>query len=145
MDSLHITEITHFSPELTVAVNRLLPQLSPGRSLTDGELKAVIDSDASILLFAYCGDLVAGMLTLGRYPSPTGLKLWIEDVVVDEAFRGRGIGRRLVEQAISLAETAGNATLMLTSNPTRVAANGLYRAIGFEQKVTNVYRMKLPR
>lgn len=87
-------------------------------------------------------DAVAGMLTVGTYFSPTGGKAWIEDVVVDEAFRGYGYGRQLVEHAISFVKSHGIPLLMLTSNPRRVAANGLYQSLGFERKETNVYRMR---
>ena len=83
------------------------------------------------------------MLTLGKYYSPTGCKAWIEDVVVDNAYRGQGLGRMLVEEAIEQARGWGAETLMLTSNPKRIAANALYRSLGFEPKETNVYRMVL--
>ena len=83
------------------------------------------------------------MLTLGTYLSPTGRKAWIEDVVVDSAYRGKGYGKMLVEHAIEYARTLSPCTLMLTSNPARIAANELYRASGFEQKITNVYKMSL--
>ena len=71
------------------------------------------------------------------------MKAWIEDVVVAPAFQGRGIGKTLVEHAIRFAASAGADLLMLTSNPSRVAANRLYQALQFERKETNVYRMKL--
>ena len=75
------------------------------------------------------------------YLTPTGIKHWIEDVVVDDQFRGRSLGRKLIEHAIKELSTAGKSSLMLTSNPTRVAANQLYQSVGFEQKETNVYKM----
>ena len=84
---------------------------------------------------------VAGMLTVGIYYSPTGGKAWIEDVVVDEAFRGQGLSKLLVAHAIQFVESKQIPLLMLTSNPTRVAANKLYQAMGFGRKETNVYRM----
>ena len=82
------------------------------------------------------------MLTLAHYMAPTGRKLWVEDVVVDSSLRGKSIGRALVQHAIEKAKEIGG-TLMLTSKPARVAANALYRSSGFEQKETNVYRMKV--
>jgi ribosomal protein S18 acetylase RimI-like enzyme len=83
------------------------------------------------------------MLTIGEYLAPTGRKVWIEDVVVDEAMRGRSLGRMLVEHAITYSKTTGGGTLMLTSRPSRIAANRLYRSCGFEPKETNMYRMSL--
>jgi ribosomal protein S18 acetylase RimI-like enzyme len=83
------------------------------------------------------------MLTLGEYLAPTGRKMWIEDVVVDTAARGLSIGRAMVEHAIGYARGLGNGALMLTSRPSRVAANALYRSCDFEQRETNVYKMDI--
>jgi ribosomal protein S18 acetylase RimI-like enzyme len=69
--------------------------------------------------------------------------MWIEDVVVDEAMRGRSIGRLLVNSAIEYAKTLGGGTLMLTSRPSREAANALYRSCGFVFKETNNYKMEI--
>lgn len=85
---------------------------------------------------------VVGMLTLNTCMSPTGKRGWIEDVVVDEAYRGKALGRKLVDHAIGLARERGLQTLMLTSKPKRIAANALYRSVGFEPKDTNVYKMQ---
>ena len=83
------------------------------------------------------------MLTVGNYFSPTGRKAWIEDVVVDSSMRGKGYGAMLVNHAIDYVRTLTPCTLMLTSNPSRIAANELYRTRGFEPKHTNVYKMSL--
>ena len=126
------------------AVNRLLVQLSSSPVLfTHGKLADIVASSSSHLFFAeYAGEIV-GMLTIGEYLAPTGRKVWIEDVVVDEAMRGRSLGRMLVEHAITYSKTTGGGTLMLTSRPSRIAANRLYRSCGFEPKETNMYRMSL--
>ncbi|MCS5685302.1 MAG: GNAT family N-acetyltransferase, partial [Acidimicrobiales bacterium] len=71
---------------------------------------------------------------------PTGLRAWIEDVVVDEAARGRGIGDALNRAAIERARAAGARTVDLTSRPSREAANRLYRRLGFVERGTNMYR-----
>ena len=83
------------------------------------------------------------MLTLGEYLAPTGRKMWIEDVVVDTAVRGHSFGRAMVEHTIEYAKGLGSGTLMLTSRPSRITANALYRSCEFEQKETNVYRMDI--
>ena len=83
------------------------------------------------------------MLTLGEYLAPTGRKMWIEDVVVDVAARGNSFGRAMVEYAVGYARGLGDGALMLTSRPSRIAANALYRSSGFEQKETNVYKMDI--
>ena len=83
------------------------------------------------------------MLTLGIYSAPTSRKAWVEDVVVDKEYRGKGFGRQLVQYAIKYTQQLSPITLMLTSNPQRTEANALYRREGFEQRTTNVYKMDL--
>ena len=137
-----ITQATHYSEPLRQRLEELLNQLTPQPStLSEQTLRAVLDDSASRLYLLEEENRVVGMLTLGIYHSPTGSKGWIEDVVVDDACRGRGYGRMLVAHAIEEARKAGVAQLMLTSNPLRVAANKLYQAMGFEKKETNCYKM----
>ena len=137
-----ITQATHYSEPLRQRLEELLNQLTPQPSLlSEQTLRAVLDDSASRLYLLEEENRVVGMLTLGIYVSPTGSKGWIEDVVVDDACRGRGYGRMLVAHAIEEARKAGVAQLMLTSNPLRVAANKLYQAMGFERKETNCYKM----
>lgn len=126
------------------AINRLLVQLSSSPVLfTHGKLEDIVASSSSHLFLAEHAGEIVGMLTIGEYLAPTGRKVWIEDVVVDEAMRGRSLGRMLVEHAITYSKTTGGGTLMLTSRPSRIAANRLYRSCGFEPKETNMYRMSL--
>ena len=139
-----ITQATHYSEPLRQRLEELLNQLTPQPStLSEQTLRAVLDNSASRLYLLEEEGHVVGMLTLGIYHSPTGSKGWIEDVVVDDACRGRGYGRMLVAHAIEEARKAGVAQLMLTSNPLRVAANKLYQQMGFQRKETNCYRMEL--
>ena len=126
------------------AINRLLVQLSSSPVLfTHEKLADIVASSSSHLFFAEHAGEIVGMLTIGEYLAPTGRKVWIEDVVVDEAMRGRSLGRMLVEHAITYSKTTGGGTLMLTSRPSRITANRLYRSCGFEPKETNMYRMSL--
>jgi ribosomal protein S18 acetylase RimI-like enzyme len=89
-------------------------------------------------------DTIVGTLTLVAFRIPTGVGAWIEDVVVDERARGRGVGEALMAAAIRLAEESGARHVNLTSRPEREAANRLYRRLGFEERETNVYRFRLP-
>ncbi|MBR5135851.1 MAG: GNAT family N-acetyltransferase [Rikenellaceae bacterium] len=103
----------------------------------------VASSRDTLLLAARRNGCIVGVLVLALYPTLTGRKAWIEDVVVDNAERGAGIGRALVERAIAEASERGAATLDLTSNPSRQAAHRLYRACGFEERATTPFRLKL--
>ncbi len=91
---------------------------------------------------AETGD-IAGSLTLAFFRIPTGLQARIEDVIVDDSHRRRGIARLLTEAAIDRARAAGAKRVGLTSRPSREAANSLYLSMGFEVRDTNVYRYTL--
>lgn len=142
MEKIRIEEVMNANDKEVLAVNGLLKQLtSTPVEFSLEDLDKIVKSDSSRLFFIYLEDEVAGMLTLGSYLTPTGPKSWVEDVVVDSRFRGRSLGKQLVEYAIAEAGKISGNQLMLTSKPVRVAANALYRSVGFQQKETNVYRM----
>ena len=139
-----IIEIKTYSPEYHEAMQRFLNQLTTSPMvLTESMFHQLLASENSHLFFIMKDEQIAGMLTVGIYYSPTGGKAWIEDVVVDETFRGQGLSKLLVAHAIEFVKSKQIPLLMLTSNPKRVAANKLYQAMGFERKETNVYRMIL--
>jgi ribosomal protein S18 acetylase RimI-like enzyme len=122
-----------------------MSQLSPGAAPpTDENVQEIVDSPATRLLVARDDNgAVVGSLTLVMFRILTGLGVWIEDVVVDEAARGRGIGEALLREAVELAARAGASRVNLTSTPDRVTANRLYQRLGFEPRTTNVYRLEL--
>lgn len=138
-----IIEILEYKPEYLEASQKFLDQLTTRpMTLTEDSFKQTLVSGNSHLFFLLEDEAIVGMLTIGTYYSPTGGKAWIEDVVIDEAHRGKGLSKILVRHAIDFVQSQGIPVLMLTSNPKRTAANKLYQAMGFEQKETNVYRMK---
>jgi ribosomal protein S18 acetylase RimI-like enzyme len=138
---IQVEVIADVSEEDLTAVNRLIPQLSRSAPpLTGDALRQIVSWDGNYLLIARDGDRVVGMLTLVTFPIPTGLRAWIEDVVVDETARGQGVGAALTEEAVQRARTVGARTVDLTSRPTRQAANRLYERLGFELRETNAYR-----
>lgn len=144
MSEIAVTVATEVSPQLVEAFARLVPQLSSSAPPPDAVvLQSIIDHDACHLLLAVDGDVVVGSLTLVIFPIPTGVRAWIEDVVVDGDVRGRGVGDLLNRRAIEIARDEGAKTVDLTSRPSREAANRLYARIGFEQRTTNVYRYDL--
>jgi ribosomal protein S18 acetylase RimI-like enzyme len=139
-------EVLHEVTEETVqAFTRLLPQLSRSAPPLDkAALARVADSESNTLLIARSesGEIV-GTLTLAVFPIPTGLRAWIEDVVVDEAARGQGAGAALTLEALRLAREMGARTVDLTSRPSREAAGRLYERLGFERRDSRLYRFKL--
>lgn len=140
---MRIEVVDSVSSELVDAVAGLLPQLSSASPPSRDELQTIVDSTATSLLVARDGDSVLGTLTLAVFRIPSGVRAWIEDVVVDESARGRGIGEALTMRAVEIARDAGARSVELTSRPTREAANRLYRRLGFEERETNVLRLTL--
>jgi ribosomal protein S18 acetylase RimI-like enzyme len=127
--------------ELVEAFGRLIPQLSSSSPPPTREhLAALVASADTVLFVARVDGAVLGSLTLAFYRIPTGLKAWIEDVVVDADARGRGVGELLNRAALDEARARGAKDVSLTSRPSREAANRLYQRIGFEPRDTNVYR-----
>lgn len=136
-----VEEATAVTAELVAAFRQLTPQLSRSAPAPGGtELAEMVRSPATVLLMARDGDTLVGSLTLVLFRIPTGLRAWIEDVVVDEASRGRGVAEMLCREALNRASAAGARTVDLTSRPTRESANRLYLRLGFVERETNVYR-----
>lgn len=88
---------------------------------------------------------IIGMASIIFYQIPTGYKAIIEDVIVDQNYRGKGIGKALTQELIKLAREKNVQYIDLTSSPSRVAANQLYQKLGFERRETNVYRLKIQK
>jgi ribosomal protein S18 acetylase RimI-like enzyme len=137
-----VEEATAVTPELVAAFRVLTPQLSRTAPAPGGsELVEMVRSPATILLMARDPEKgLVGSLTLVLFRIPTGVRAWIEDVVVDEAARGRGVAEILCREALNRASAAGARTVDLTSRPSREAANRLYQRLGFVERDTNVYR-----
>lgn len=142
--TLDIRPAERVDDTLVAAFAVLIPQLSSSSPPPSAEeLQAIVDSPDSVLFIASSESRVVGSLTLAFYRIPTGLKAWIEDVVVDAAARGHGVGEALNRTALDEARSRGAKHVSLTSRATREAANRLYQRIGFEKYDTNVYRYTL--
>lgn len=144
---MYIGKISEPTDQLFQALRRLIPQLGSHKDVpSHDELKALVQAPGSTLLVAREPDEngeIIGILSLTVYRVPTGVRSIIEDVVVDEHMRRRGVGEALVRHAIELARQAGASGVALTSNPQREAANRLYQALGFELRKTNPYFYQL--
>ena len=133
---------TEVTPELVDAFARLIPELSTSNPAPDAvALQAIVDSPVTTLLVARDDDgRIVGTLTLCVFRIPTGVRAWIEDVVVDAAVGRQGAGKALTLAAIDHATAQGATTVDLTSRPCREAANAMYVNLGFELRTTNCYR-----
>jgi ribosomal protein S18 acetylase RimI-like enzyme len=144
-----IEVVNEVTSDLVDAFSRLLPQLSTSASPLDADaLSVIVSAPASTLLIARAGGEIVGTLTLVIFPIPTGIRAWVEDVVVDEPARGKQFGGKrvaetLTAEAIAIARQAGARTVDLTTRPSRIAAGKLYERLGFEQRDSRVYRYSL--
>ncbi len=145
MGEVTVEEARAADDELLEALARLVPQLSSSAPPpTMVELARIVDAAATTLFVARDeAGVVVGTLTLALFSVPTGVRAWVEDVVVDTEARGAGAGAALVRAALAAAAQAGARTVDLTSRPSREDANRLYRNLGFEERHTNVYRYEL--
>jgi len=144
MSEVVVEPLRTVDDDVVEAFARLVPQLSSSsRAPDEAELKAIVTSDGSVIFLARLDGRIVGSLTFVTFRIPTGMKAWIEDVVVDESVRGRGVGELLNRAALDEARRRSIDSVSLTSRPSREAANRLYQRIGFEPRETNVYRYRL--
>ncbi|MEG1864470.1 MAG: GNAT family N-acetyltransferase [Alistipes sp.] len=142
--TFEVKQVTEVTEPLLAAFARLLPQLSPRlAAVTRQRLQSVLSAPSTVLFVAQDADQLVGALTLTWYVTPSGCKAWIEDVVVDAAARGCGVGEKLVHAALAHASKIGAERVCLTSNATRTAARALYRKMGFEEAATTVFVYKI--
>jgi ribosomal protein S18 acetylase RimI-like enzyme len=141
---VEIEVVNEVTSDVVEAFGRLLPQLSTRAATLDADaLSVIVSAPASTLLVARAGGEIVGTLTLVIFPIPTGIRAWVEDVVVDEAARGQRVGEALTIEALRIARKAGARTVDLTTRPSREAAGRLYERVGFERRDSRVYRYSL--
>jgi ribosomal protein S18 acetylase RimI-like enzyme len=142
--TVQVEVLSKVTDEVVEAFARLLPQLSRSAPpLDEAALARIVAAPASTLLIARSDGAITGTLTLVMFPIPTGLRAWIEDVVVDETVGRQGIGTALTLEAVRIARQAGARTVDLSSRPSRVAAGRLYEKLGFQARETRMYRYPL--
>lgn len=149
---MQITELTNANGEALNAINTLLLHLSAhASSLTMEQLETIAHCESTHLYLATEGEEIIGMFTLCTTLHPTGITIWLEDLVLSPDYHGHGLGRQLAEAAAKEAHAllkpqaskrSLRPHLMLTSRPERKAANRIYSAL-FGRKQTNVYQLPL--
>ena len=140
---IKIRKVLNSSEKVLEDINQLLPKLSKSaKPLNLDDLEGLIECSSTHIYFAEEDEMVLGMLSLVIFQIPTGVRAWVEDVVVHGKARGKGVGKMLTLTALSEAKQLGALTVDLTSRPSREVANKLYMSVGFEPRMTNVYRYK---
>lgn len=139
---IRIYEITRNEEGLFDDLQRLIGQLTE-RPASHERLAEMIADPHVVLLAAEAEGRWVGILTLALYDTLTARRGWVEDVVVDAAYRGGGAGRALVREALRRSAALGIDTLSLTSAPRRTAARALYRSEGFREAETTLFRQSI--
>lgn len=143
MNDIRIRALDSVTPDEADRIARLVAQLSPAATPPDRTAIArLTGSPDTMLLAAFADGRIVGTTVLATYPTLTGIKAWIEDVVVDSRYRRQGVARHLVERAIEEAAARGAKCVDLTSHRSREAAHRLYRRCGFEERDTTVFRLE---
>ncbi|MFI4978574.1 MAG: GNAT family N-acetyltransferase [Solirubrobacterales bacterium] len=141
---IKVAPVTEATPEVHAALERLLPQLNPQLPVPTMErLQAIVEDPAVTLLLARDGEQIVGTTTVIVYTTPFWIKARLDEVVVDESARGKGVGAALVQASLDLARENGVEVVELQSGVHREAANRLYPRMGFKLRETNVYRIVL--
>jgi GNAT superfamily N-acetyltransferase len=142
--TVRIEAATEATDELQHALERLLPQLNPKLpALTAAKLRAAIADPATTVLLVRDEEAIIGTATVLVYTTPSWVKARIEDVVVDERARGRGVGEALVRRCLEVARERGAEVVELQSARWREVANRLYPRMGFQLRDSNLYRLNL--
>ena len=144
--NIYIEEVKEFTFEVADAVRNLVRQLSGNfQPLSEDDFHFLIDSKNTHLYLARLkgSNKIVGMVTLVVYRIPFKMKAQLEDIVVDESMRGKGIGKMLMNFSIGKAKDLGVKSLNFTSRPEREIANKLYKNLGFKKSDTNVYNLSL--
>jgi GNAT superfamily N-acetyltransferase len=141
---VRIEPVTEATTEVYAALSLLLPQLNPQLPVPTMErLRLIVADPAVTLLLARDGDQIVGTTTVIVYTTPFWIKARLDEVVVDESARGKGVGAALVKASIDLAREKGVEVVELQSGVQREEANRLYPRMGFKLRETNVYRIVL--
>lgn len=134
-----IREIDSFTDAQLADLGVLMNQLSDHAVLTRDVLSEMLRGEGNHLYVVMDGERIVGCASLCLFISPTGRKASVEDVVVLADYRGQHLGKQLVEYVLNDAKRFAPIKLQLTSRPSRVAANHLYRSVGFQLRETNCY------
>ena len=141
---MRIEAATEATQELLDALTALLPQLNPRlEPLSMERLSRVIGDPATTLVLVRDDGGIVGAAAVLVYATPAFVKARIEDVVVDESSRGKGVGEALVRRCIEVARERGAEIVELQSARWREVANRLYPRLGFQLRESNLYRLEL--
>ena len=141
-----IERIETFSESIAPEINSLARQLVANSRMLDNEdVKNLVENQANRFFVAReaASNKIIGMLTLVILDVPSVKKGLLEEIVVDNKHRRKGIGRKLLSAAMKQARKEGASYIDFTSRPERKEAKSFYQKLGFNKRDTNVYRINL--
>lgn len=138
-----IVELNALTDAQVQEVIGLMGELDPTIIVTPEMVRRTVEAQGTHFFAVMDGEHIVGCASLSIFDSPTGRKASIEDVVISSTYRGKHLGKQLMEHVIDYARTLAPITLQLTSRPERLEANQLYHSLGFQKRETNAYRMEI--
>lgn len=137
-----ITKLTYNNLNSTISkqTSSIFKQLSPNKKQLN--LTEILDTGNTVIAVCFDNKTVAGIALMAKYKVISGLKGWIEDVVVDQEYRGQGIGQKLIEFLINEGKTSNYTEIFLFTEPEKEAAVHLYHKLGFKKRSSMVFNMK---
>jgi ribosomal protein S18 acetylase RimI-like enzyme len=144
----------HLFPEDLADINKLLKQLNPDLKKINWEHIKKVMKNATVFVIrdhsprhkkSSPRGKVVGKTLLVHGQKFAGSYGTIHDVVVDEKYRGMGLGKMMTKEALKKAKKLGMQHVELTSNPMRIPANKLYQSLGFEKRDTNFYKYQIKK
>lgn len=144
MSAVHVYRLGEAGDTEVAALAHLLPQVSSRAGpLTSERVAFVVTNPSTHIVVASLNGTIVGMALLLVCTTLAGQFGFVEEVAVDASVRRRHVATNLMLCLLTLAKELGLDFVELTSRPSREAANGLYQALGFERRETNVYRHRL--
>lgn len=141
---MRIEELHTVTESQVKEIIQLMYELDPSINVTAEMVRRAVEADNTHFFAVMGEEHIIGCASLCVFDSPTGRKASIEDVVVASAYRGKHLGKQLMQHVIEYAKTLAPISLQLTSRPERAEANRLYQSLGFQRRETNAYRMEIP-
>lgn len=135
---IKVLDSSNINHTIKEEISGLYQQLSPGKK--QQKLFEVLDKENSVYIIGgfQDGNLI-GIASMAVYKVISGYKGWIEDVVVHAEYRGRGMGRKLIERLLELSKEMKLTEVLLFTEDHRIAAKTLYESFGFKTKDSIIY------
>ena len=140
--NMNILQKEDLTPAIKIEVSDLFKTLNA--DINQWDINDVLSQgNEFICVCCWDNEKLVGMASLATYKVISGHKGMVEDVVVSDEMRGKGIGRKLMELLISEGQKLNLSEILLFSGHHRKPAIALYKSLGFNLKNSGMYTLKL--